>query len=158
ALALAWRAFAVPSERDAIRPLVRHFSSIPEYRWLLLAVGQEGGTAAPDDAQAPLAAALAHARSGRLSAADCADLMSCTLWERHLQPGSAALDVERQFLGELLLDGSPSAGTRFVGSERSPYIAKGLGREDIFFKIAYELFKFVRRTEPWTRLEHRLRS
>jgi hypothetical protein len=67
-------------------------------------------------------------------------------------PGLMGLELHRQLLGELVIDG---AG-RFVDSGREPYKAAGLGRSDTAFEVAIELFKFIRREEPWSAREHRL--
>jgi hypothetical protein len=73
-------------------------------------------------------------------------------------PGLSGLELHRQFLGELLIDGCRSAGKNFVDSGRKPYMAGGPGRTDGVFQVAYELFKFIRREEPWSVREHRLQN
>jgi hypothetical protein len=73
-------------------------------------------------------------------------------------PGLSGLELHRQFLGELLIDGCRSAGKNFVDSGRKPYMAGGPGRTDGVFQVAYELFKFIRREEPWSLREHRLQN
>ena len=103
------------------------------------------------------------ARSRRLSPARFAEILEEALWrsgsgEYGAHPGLVGLELHRQFLGELLIDGSPSAGTMFVSSGRRPHVAKKLNRNDEFFTVAFELFKFNRQEEPWALREYRLEN
>jgi hypothetical protein len=125
--------------------------------WLQLARGVERTGGAVRFTAPELVRAYPLARAGRLSRAGLADLLDAALWRTGDHPALAGLDLHRQFLGEVAIDGSEEAGTRFANPMgREVYIAKGLSREDNLFKVAFELFKFIRQSEPWSRAEYRL--
>lgn len=157
-LALAWRVLAQPA---ASRPFDLATLGLrpDEGRWLRWALGGGVDAAARQEIDPELGRAFPLATSGRLQRVDVAAAVEAALWRLGVHPGLAELEVHRQLLAELLIDGSQVAGTRFAEvSRKAPYVAKGLLRDDAAFRIAHELFKFIRREEPWALREHRLRD
>lgn len=158
-LAIAWRLSRL-DESAAARAAQRidwfGEGDVPASMWIRVAGGETttGETHNPTDPH--LARAYPLAVNGQLARSAMADVLEAALWRDGSHPGHAGLDLHRQFLGELFIDGSRRANTKFAKGR--PYRASGLGRENEFFRVAYEFYKFIRQTEPWTLREYRLRN
>ncbi len=156
-LAVAWRLLTMtPAEAAAARLDTDWFTDPLVRSWLMASRGEtvdKSNLGTPVD---DLNRAVRLFVDNQLPRDRAAAILERELWRNGTHPGLAGLELHRQLLGELLIDGL--AGTRFVESPRKPYIADGLERGEPVFQVAHELFKFIRGEEPWSMHEHRLQN
>jgi len=159
-LALGWRLFSMSAEEAAAaRPEIGRMVDTPAGVWLQLALGDTRTAATSHAGFEGLARAYPMAEAGRLPRPSVARLLEAALWHEGGHPGRAALDLHRQLQAELVIDGSAASGEGYAQRRGvQVYTAKGVARSDSpLFLVANELYRFIRREEPWSLREHRLR-
>lgn len=155
-LALAWRLFASSAEAvDALDLEITPLIDTPAGAWLQLALGRARTASISHQGFADLARAYPLAVDNRLPRMRIADLLESALWREGGHPARAGIDLHRQLQAELMIDGKEE----FVGSfDRAqgfqPYKAKGPPDQSLFL-VATQLFRFIRREEPWSMKELR---
>lgn len=157
-LALAFRLSKKEGERAALVGTLNKLGLVDERRgvlseagiWLRLAqhLDVSATTRSPG---ARLSRPLQLALRGAMPDAVRAKAVENILWKRGSHPGLSALELQRDFVFDLLLAHAAAGG------QRQPYVPKGvLATGNDFLVVMSRLFQFIRTREPWALQELRL--
>lgn len=155
-LALAFRLSTSELDRKALAGALGHLGRVDGTLseagiWLRLAQHLDVPAKEIRSRAGSLPKPLQLALRGAMPDAVLARAVESLLWRRGSHPGLSALELQREFVFDLLLAHAAAGG------QRQPYVPKGvLATGNDFLVVMNRLFQFIRTREPWALREHRL--